>query len=113
VAGRLDELPELRVCHLMTVDPEAVHTYRMDRSFLRLIAFGPHCKRAAGNQHHPGCFAVTGGQPGIGGATAGAGRRRGLLLGAGGWGDHQAARKPEEGSQHAASFHRDVLGSDG
>ena len=70
VAGRVDELPELRVRHLVPVDPEAVDAHGMDEAFLRLMALGAHLECAAGDEHHPGSVAFLGREAGVGGAAS-------------------------------------------
>ena len=42
VAGGVDELLELRVRHLVTVDPEAVDAHDMGEALLRLMALRAH-----------------------------------------------------------------------
>ena len=42
VTGRVNKLPELRIRHLMTVDPEAVDAHGMNDAFLRLMALRTH-----------------------------------------------------------------------
>ena len=62
VAGGIDELLELRVRHLVTVDPEAVDADDMGEALLGLMALGAHRERAAGDEHHAGGFAFLGGE---------------------------------------------------
>ena len=46
IARRVDELLELRVRHLVTVDPEAVDAHDMGEALLGLMALGAHLERA-------------------------------------------------------------------
>ena len=69
VAGRVDELLELRVRHLVAVDPEAVDADDMGEALLGLMALGAHLERAAGDERHAGGLAFLGGEAGVRGAA--------------------------------------------
>jgi hypothetical protein len=69
VTGRVDELLELRVRHLVTVDPEAIDPRNMREALLGLMALGAHGEGAAGNERHAGGLAFLDGQTDICGAA--------------------------------------------
>ena len=107
VAGGLNELLELRVRHLVTVDPKAVDADDMGEALLGLMALGAHLECAAGDECHAGGVAFLGRQAGVGGAAS---RLRAVVRVAGcESADHDAGQhraEPEGADQQAASHHR-------
>ena len=91
VAGGIDELLELRVRHLVTVDPEAVDADDVGEALLGLMALGAHLERAAGNERHAGGLAFPGRKTGVGIAAPDLGRCWGRLFDADCEGAHHDA----------------------
>ena len=107
VAGGIDELLELRVRHLVAVDPEAVDADGMDEALLGLMALGAHLERAAGDERHAGGLAFLGGETGVCGAASDLGRCRGRLFDAGGEGaDHDAGQRHDRQRNQRGEAHR-------
>ena len=109
VAGGIDELLELRVGHLVTVDPEAVDAHHMGEALLGLMALRTHLEAAAGDERHAGGFAVLNGETGVGGAAPDRGFGRVSRCDAGREGGNHCASQnraePEGSHQQAASYH--------
>ena len=97
VAGGIDELLELRVRHLVAVDPEAVDAHDMGEALLGLMALGSHLEAVAGDECHAGGLACLGGDARVGGAAPDRGFGRVALLNAGRErGDHHASQNRAE-----------------
>ena len=52
VAGRFDELLELRDRHFVAIDPEWFQRDIVGRGFIRIAVVGSHAKRPAGQKNH-------------------------------------------------------------
>jgi hypothetical protein len=52
VAGRLDKLSELAVCHRCSVDPKTIDRNTMGGRLFGVVLIRPHAERAAWNEHH-------------------------------------------------------------
>src|SRR5262245_8136206 len=70
VSRRRYEFPELRVGHLVAIDPEAVDAHGVGEALLRPMALGAHHERSAADERHPGGSTVVRWQAGIGGAAS-------------------------------------------
>ena len=109
ITGRVNELPELRIRHLMTVDPEAVDAHGMNDAFLRLMALRTHFEFPAGDERHARGVAFPGRKTAVAGAASDLGLGAIALLGAGcERPDHDATEhhdEPERTDQNAARYH--------
>ena len=54
VSRRRHEFPELRVGHLVAIDPKAVDAHGVGEALLRTMALGTHDERPAADERHPG-----------------------------------------------------------
>src|SRR3954447_3045617 len=109
VTGRVYELPELRIRHLVTVDPEAIDAHRMDDAFFPLMTLRTHFECPAGDGHHAHGVAFPGRETAVADAASDLGLGAVALLGAGcERPGHDAAEhddEPERTDQNAARHH--------
>src|SRR5262249_45012287 len=107
VSRRRHELPELRVGHLVAIDPKAVDTHHVGEALLRPLAIGAHNERAAADENHAGGIGVVRWQAGIaGGASEIASSHVLLRDGCGERADHQTCGTDANGAdQQAAQYH--------
>ena len=105
VSRRRHELPELRVAHFVTIDPEAVDAHDVGEALLRALALGAHHERSAADERHPGVVVVVRWHAGIGGAASKLAASRALFRD-GESADHQTRRAEADAThQQVAQCH--------
>src|SRR5262245_9631603 len=97
VSRRRYEFPELRVGHLVAIDPEAVDAHGVGEALLRPLALGAHHERSTADERHPSGVAVVRWHAGIGGAASELGTH-GTLLRHGESANYQAGRADAHGT---------------
>src|SRR5262245_158506 len=110
VSRRRYEFPELRVGHLVAIDPEAVDAHGVGEALLRPLALGTHDERSTADERHAGGVAVVRRQARIGGATSELASSHVLLRDGGGErAGHQTDGADADGAdQQAAQYHASV-----